>query len=564
MFSDKTNINILTALLLKHKITTAVVCPGSRNAPIVHNLHEAGVACHPVTDERSAGFYALGMSVAKGHEPVAVCVTSGTAILNLAPAVAEAYHQQCPLLIISADRPAERIGQLDAQTLPQQNALGCFVGMSVSLPEPTDAVSRAYCNRLVNEALLSLNSKPHIPIHINVPITEPLFNFSVETLPEERMIRCIRSQENSTKSICQEVINQLKKAARPMIVVGQMPCSEATDEFISAASQHITTLYEPLSCSFGGSVFDDSLAEIGSNTDFMPDFVLYIGGIIVSKRLKNFLQNAPKAETWLIGNDRKVHDTFLNLTAVIDAPAKLFLAEMAAQITATATFFAKNANANAINYKALWDKTLQETAQKTNSFLADFSAEGAVKLFESMLNSEESNIVHYANSTAVRLGCRHAKHYIYVNRGVNGIEGSLSTAAGHSLYHKGKTFCVIGDLSFFYDANALWNTEISGNLRILLINNGGGAIFRTLPGLEKSSVRERYIMAKHNTSAQGLCQTHSINYLCATDLDSLKQGIKSLVYTESDRPLLLEIEPSPQPSPQGEGVLKIDSSNNTN
>ena len=184
MYSDKENVNILTALLVAHGVRHAVVCPGSRNAPIVHNLNECpDIRCYPVTDERSAGFYALGMTQAL-NQPVVVCVTSGTALLNLAPAVAEAYYQHQPLIVISADRPQPWIDQLDGQTLPQPDALGRFVRKAVSLPEPHDNEERWYCNRLVNEALIVR----HAPVHINVPITEPLFDFKVAALPEERKI----------------------------------------------------------------------------------------------------------------------------------------------------------------------------------------------------------------------------------------------------------------------------------------------------------------------------------------------------------------------------------------
>ena len=176
MYSDKDHVNILTALLVAHGIRHAVVCPGSRNAPIVHNLTTCpDIACYPVTDERSAGFYALGMSQAL-KQPVVVCVTSGTALLNLAPAVAEAWYQHRPLVVISADRPSQWIDQLDGQTLPQPDALGRFVKRAVSLPEPRNDEERWYCNRLVNEALIVRDA----PVHINVPITERLYSASLE------------------------------------------------------------------------------------------------------------------------------------------------------------------------------------------------------------------------------------------------------------------------------------------------------------------------------------------------------------------------------------------------
>ena len=170
MYSNKEQVNILTSLLVAHGMRHAVVCPGSRNSPIVHNLNECpDIACYPVTDERSAGFYALGMAQAR-RQPVVVCVTSGTALLNLAPAVAEAYYQHIPLVVISADRPAAWIDQLDGQTMPQPDALRRFVRKAVSLPEPHDDDTRWYCNRLVNEALIAAQQGGGGPVHINVPI----------------------------------------------------------------------------------------------------------------------------------------------------------------------------------------------------------------------------------------------------------------------------------------------------------------------------------------------------------------------------------------------------------
>ncbi len=188
MYSNKENVNILTALLSTFGVRHAVVCPGSRNAAIVHNLNECPeITCIPVTDERSAGFYALGMALGE-KLPVIVCVTSGTALLNLAPAVAEAYYQCAPLIVVSADRPPQWIDQLDGQTLPQPDALGRFVRKAVTLPEPHNEEEHWYCNRLVNEALLETLRHGGGPVHINVPITEPLFEFTVEKLPEEREI----------------------------------------------------------------------------------------------------------------------------------------------------------------------------------------------------------------------------------------------------------------------------------------------------------------------------------------------------------------------------------------
>ena len=262
-YSDKENVNILTALLVAHGVKHAVVCPGSRNAPIVHNLNECpNITCHPVTDERSAGFYALGMAQILRH-PVAVCVTSGTALLNLLPAAAEAYYQHVPLVVISADRPAMWIDQQDGQTLPQLDALGRFVSKAVSLPEPSTDDERWYCNRLVNEALLCCQRHGGSPVHLNVPISEPLFTFNVSALPTERVIRQVAA--TTDVGHCQPLLADVQSAKHPMIVVGQLSNKEARRMALQLCelSTDVVVVYECLgmACHEDASCYPDSPTE---------------------------------------------------------------------------------------------------------------------------------------------------------------------------------------------------------------------------------------------------------------------------------------------------------------
>ena len=498
MYANKENVNILTALLVAHGIRHAVVCPGSRNAPIVHNLNACpDIQCYPVTDERSAGFYALGMSLCL-HEPVAVCVTSGTALLNLAPAVAEAYYQHIPLVVVSADRPQAWIDQLDGQTLLQPDALGRFVRRAVSLPEPHDAESRWYCNRLVNEALMVRQA----PVHINVPITEPLFDFSVEALPKERVIEL--SPADITTQTLSHVVHRFMHASRPMLISGQ-PMNPLLDEAVLLA---------------------------GDDERYVPDFVLYTGGSVVSKRLKRYLRQA--RETWVVNATGEVTDTLMNLTRVIVGDGEV-----------VADMVRFNLEQQPHPFVTLWDELVAKARAAADAYQPAYSQLAAVKYFESKLplplERAGGEAFHYANSMAIRLANIYAEHYVYCNRGVNGIEGSLSTAAGFSVVSDEKVFCVIGDLSFFYDQNALWNQNLCGNLRILLMNNGKGGIFNMLPGLEKSPARDKFVSAEHHTTAEGICQQNDVVYLKATNLEEMRQGINTLLHIESDRPVLLEV-----------------------
>ena len=486
MYSNKEHVNILTALLVAHGVRHAVVCPGSRNAPITHNLNECpDITCFPVTDERSAGFYALGMSQALKC-PVAVCVTSGTALLNLAPAVAEAYYQHIPLVVISADRPQQWIDQLEGQTLP-------FVKKAVSLPEISegDEESRWYCNRLVNEVLIVR----YAPVHINVPITEPLFSFTVSELPVERTIELMPA--DVSPATLSHVARMFLQAKRPILISGQ-----------------------PLN-----PLMDEAVALVGDDDRYVPDFVLYIGGSIVSKRLRRFLRKAK--ETWVVNADGEVTDTFMNLTHVVQGDAEAVADHIRFMLVMEPHPFVQ-----------LWDTLLASLRQKTEAYEPAYSQMAAVKYFEAHVSEA---VVHYANSSAIRLANIFAQHPVWCNRGVNGIEGSLSTAAGFSVVSNDRVYCVIGDLSFFYDQNALWNQNLRNNFRILLLNNGRGGIFNMLPGLEQSPARDKIVAAEHQTSAEGICRQNDVVYLRAEGPHDLHQAIDTLLYIESDRPVLLEV-----------------------
>ena len=295
MYSDKPVIGRLTALLQTYEVQEIVACPGSRNAPIVHNLHEAGFRLTSVTDERSAGFVALGIALAL-QRPVAVCVTSGSALLALLPAVAEAYYRCLPLLVISADRPASRLGQWEGQTLPQVDALQpyapCF---NVADDEAAD--SESHHTRLLNEALTRLTQQ-RLPVHVNVQINEPLFRFTTEQLPTVRRIRTlpVRVQPEGIA----EYLRPIAEARLPLLVVGQM------DEELPAAIHSIRTncqllvLPEIISAagdSRGTNVLEMLLEQKGQwPLAQQPDVVIHMGGHSVGKQLRLFLRRQKKLQ----------------------------------------------------------------------------------------------------------------------------------------------------------------------------------------------------------------------------------------------------------------------------
>lgn len=545
MYSNKENVNILTSLLLEYGVSDAVVCPGSRNAPIVHNLSVCeAIRCRPVTDERSAAFYALGLAIAT-RRPTVVCVTSGSALLNVMPAVAEAAYQHVPLVVISADRPQQWIDQLDGQTIPQSDALGRFVRKAVQLPEPHNDEERWLCRRLVNEAMHLATCRQGAPVHINVPISEPLFEFDTEQLPQ--LSRFNNIKRAAIKDASMDMPDAFHDATRPMIVIGQLAHGTISHETIRSLSEKYVVMSEPLSNpSYMTIHFDEAIRYIVSDnnsinddeddkTAYYPDYVIYVGDTLVSKPARRFLRNA-KAPSCLITPDAAdIHDPLMTLTDIVECDSDSINALLASLCDAPDTD-------ERCRFHDRWQSFLDAYAAHADAYAPEYSQMATVKYFEEQLADLDIDIcVHYANSSAVRLACIYAQHYVWCNRGVNGIEGSLSTAAGFSLATHDMTVCVIGDLSFFYDQNALWNSNLRGNLRIILLNNRGGGIFRQLPGLSDSPAADDLVMASHENTAQGICTQNDIGYMSAKNMDEMQIGVVTLLTRESERPMLLEV-----------------------
>ena len=575
MYSDKENVNILTALLVAHGVHHAVVCPGSRNAPIVHNLNECpDIACWPVTDERSAAFFALGMAQAT-DEPVVVCVTSGTALLNVLPAVAEAHYQHRPLVVVSADRPAAWIDQLDGQTLRQPGALEPWVAKSVSLPMmAVSSGSRSaaheehwHCNRLVNEALIEATGDSRACVHINVPISEPLFSFTVPELPVERAIHRY-SPIPDYDCLCTELLDDLSNSRRPLVVFGQMgrnSFSKGTANFLFG---HVAVIHEALADFPSVCHVEEVLAceerAVAACTDcpssdlLLPDFVLYVGDAIVSKRLKRFVRSARNACVWRVNSTGQVEDTFQNVKGIIVGDPEFVIESLSRKLLRLYNEGKDAVTRCQTEYRRLWLRLLREATRRADMFVPPYSQMAAVRLLErhcgTLANHDPSDgapVVrfHYANSSAIRLANIYANHHVCCNRGVNGIEGSLSTAVGYTVACNCNAtnatptvvYCVIGDLSFFYDQNALWNQNLKRNLRILLLNNGKGGIFSRLPGLGASPASDALVAGSHHTSAKGVCMQMGVEYRSAADMETLEEQMTWFTSDDSDNVRLLEV-----------------------
>lgn len=534
MYSNKRNILQLAALLKAHGVKKAVLCPGSRNAAIVHTLvNTEDFICYPMTDERSAGFFAIGLSL-QGGGPVAVCCTSGSALLNLHPAVAEAFYQQVPLIVISADRPAAWIGQMDGQTLPQPGVFGSLVKCSVHLPEVQTDEDEWFCNRLINEAILETTHHGKGPVHINVTVSEPIYRFTAKTLPEARVITRYQGLNVYDREY-NELIERLNKYNKRMMVVGQMNLIYLFEKkYVKPLCKHFAWLTEHLGnrSAPGLSVknFDTAIYAMTPERqdELVPELLITYGGHIVSKQLKKYLRSHPPCEHWHISTDGKIADLYGCLSIVIEMDPFEFLEKIA--------FLLDN---RPISYPLMWEnyaKTLPEPELP----YSEISVIG--KLLHSL---PEPCALHPANSSAVRYAQLFEvspQTEICCNRGVNGIEGSLSTAIGYAAASDKLNFIVIGDLSFFYDMNALWNRNYGANIRILLLNNEGGEIFHTLPGVDEPGRSREFITAEHHTTARGWAEERGFTYTQVTEEEGLEEAMKPFTAPEpAPKPMLLEV-----------------------
>ncbi|SPT67684.1 2-succinyl-5-enolpyruvyl-6-hydroxy-3-cyclohexene-1-carboxylate synthase [Anaerobiospirillum thomasii] len=519
MYTNKKNVLELVSLLHAHHIEHIVLCPGSRNVPIVKSIAKSKLfKCYSITDERSAAFFAMGL-ILETKKPCALCITSGSALLNTAPAISEAFYQKLPLLVISADRQKSFIGQMDGQTINQERIFPDITKKQVSLPEIHDNDSHWLCNRLINEALLALSLDDTGPVHINVPISDPFFKEDVPNLP------CVRTIRYTDFEHLHKLMHEHKKI---MVIAGQnqhvLKLNGNTDNFVFI-KEHLSNIHNVR----GIDNIELLLASLSDEQkeSIKPTLVISIGGHILSKKLKIFLRSCSFLHVNIMPGD-EIADVFCSLAYHINATVDKALSFVLGQ---NATLKANKDYVD--NFYALSEKITPPALP-----FCHIQAIGSV-----IASLSDGSSLHLSNSSSVR----YAQLFgidrdvsIQGNRGVNGIEGSLSTAIGASCATSSLSYIIIGDLSFFYDMNALFNMHVPRNVRIVLINNAGGEIFAALPGLSLNDESSRYIVAPHQFSAKGWAQSAGLVYLEAHNTEDLTASVAALK-EGSERAMLLEV-----------------------
>jgi 2-succinyl-5-enolpyruvyl-6-hydroxy-3-cyclohexene-1-carboxylate synthase len=544
--SAKLEVQLVVDACLKGGVTHIVLSPGSRNAPlsIAFDEHPA-FTTYVIPDERAAAFYALGMAL-QLEQPVAIACTSGSAPLNYFPAVAEAYYQGIPLVVLTADRPEEWVDQGDGQTIVQENVYGSHVLAAVQLNAIHTDQQRWLFERKCAEAIQRANGKQKGPVHLNIPFTEPLYLTTEEPQQIRQWIRLADEQIQLTTGEEGHLRQLWNDAERRMIVCGQMPVNPrlqkalselANDSSVAILVEHTSNLNDRrfVQC------IDRSLNQLKEEDTeaFSPDLIVVLGGAVVSKRIKTFLRNASGAKTIRIGNGFPFMDTFQSMvfSTAADPSAVIRLFQPDDARPARSVFGSR------------WNQLDLVSGMKHSDWLAQCPFSD-LKAMEVVLDSVPENAqLHLANSSIIRYALLFdpVKSIIYrCNRGTSGIDGSSSTACGAALMQPNNWHVLIsGDMSFFYDSNAFWSDHKPANLRVIVLNNGGGDIFNIIPGPDTTQQKDRYFVARHGYSAEHICKAYGVEYFSASSEMEIEQQLESFfTYEENGSPKLLEIHTS--------------------
>jgi len=552
--SNKEGIHALIMACREFGVKDVVISPGSRNAPITISFNQSGLfTCHSIADERVAAFYAMGISLATS-KPVAVVCTSGSAALNLAPAIAEAYYLKVPLIAITADRPLAWTDQGNGQTIRQEGIYKNYIRDWYSLYSEPSCRDEIWMNRRrLSECFNKATVSERGPIHINVPLAEPLYGtksypFSIKPNFYKRISAVKLPSEDTIDTLS----TRANRAKRIMILVGQSTPSLKLQKLLNSWSElkNVVILTETTSNSYVPKAIDTidrivmSIKDSSLLEEMLPDVLITCGGYIVSKKIKALLREFQPDEHWHIDDTDESLDTFQSLTREINCKPEPFLEALLKEMNETDSDYSE---------KWAYLKHIGETAHNDylqNIPFSDFAA------FRDILKSlKPGTVLHMANSTPVRyiqlFGYQKDLNY-YGNRGTSGIDGCTSTAAGIAKKQPEKEHLLItGDTAFLYDSNALWNRAFPQNLKIVVINNSGGGIFRIIEGPDQLEELEEFFETHHEADISKLSEAFGFNYFIAKNDKDLIQSLND--FSNYKGAAILEVKTQPTANPE---VLK--------
>ncbi len=520
MTSSKTNVSLLANIFIKRGLSDIIISPGSRNAPIINAFAgQKEIRALSIIDERSAAFFAMGMAQQLG-KAVAIACTSGSAVLNYAPAIAEAFYQKIPLLVLTADRPPELIDQGDGQTIRQKDVFKNYIKKSFELPVVVnDPATFQIAEQVINLAIDESMFPEPGPVHINIPLREPLYGMTEDEVDGRVIIKEQLPEEIDTEDL-KLIEERWNGSEKVMIIAGQMPHDSILNGRLKALAKldNVVVLSETTSNLFDKN-FIDCIDNVVSTiqdeeiTDFKPDLLISTGGQVVSKMVKKFLRLNPPKDHWHISPSGEWIDTYFALNKVLTVQPATFFKTIASELSLKSSSYAKT-----------WKDRKKQISVKRAKYLKSIPYSD-LKVFETLFNAIPTNsMLHLGNSTPVRYSQLFGavpKFIYFSNRGVSGIDGQVSTAAGAAFSNDKVHTIITGDLGFFYDSNALMNHNLTSNLKIIVINNSGGGIFRFIPGPDSSPHLEEFFETKHNWKADKIAEAFDIKYFKAENLDDL-------------------------------------------
>lgn len=538
MYTTIKSVQYLIAMLKKKNISRCVISPGNSHNAIVRSIEEDNYfTTYNIVDERSAAYFAIGV-IQEANEPVAIICTAGTAVSNYLAGITEASRRKLPLIAITADKNPYYLDQDEDQMINQKGIFGDLVKYSVSLPIIKDEADSWYCNRILNEAFLEMSHHGTGPIHVNVPIDDGKLAigrfFGEKELPSINIIE--RLDEKTSKDIWINKIKSLKEK-KVLIIYGQ---DENPPKEINLLIKELHKKYncvvavDKLSNIHGEGCLEISKAalrnKLSNNPELYPDVVISLAGNSVLDFKFKLKGTKLNFEHWLVSTEGKVIDPYRKLTTIFECSIIGFLTRL--------NDYSTQGQNNTNDYYKYWSK------ENKMFILPSFEYSNLYAVNELMKRLPNESILNLANSTTIRI----AQYFdlddtikVYCNRGVNGIDGCMSTFIGQSSVTDKLSYLIIGDLTFFYDMNALWNNYVGNNVRILLNNNEGASLFHFNQGLKNYPTLNKNVAAEHFSSAKGWVEDQGFKYLSATNKDEFDIAVEEFLDKDSDKPIIFEV-----------------------
>ncbi|KFF14417.1 2-succinyl-6-hydroxy-2,4-cyclohexadiene-1-carboxylate synthase [Chryseobacterium soli] len=534
-YSSKRSIQILAHLLQQYGISDIIISPGSRNAPLaIHFSETDAFNCFSIVDERSAAFVGIGMAISE-KKPVAITCTSGSAVANYYPAVTEAFYQNVPLLILTADRPTDFVDIFDGQTIRQkdifhQHSYGDFQLLEDSKENAEDI------NFDIIKKAIELCFEKRGPVHINIPLEEPLYDLVSELPSFPAVEKTIKHKEYEIPS---NLVAEWNTSQRIMFLVGTKDYSpELENQLSQLVKNHSVVVLSEVNSNLHHEKFFKHIDRYIYNfteedyKKYAPDLLITIGQNVVSKKVKQFLRKARPKQHWHL-DEIWQPDTYYSLTEKIEVKPEVFFSKLL-----------KFVNLEPRPYFNLWDVLRDKKDAKHVQFLNKVDFSDFYFFNKASQTIPENYNIHFSNSSAIRYAqlFDFGKKKIYCNRGTSGIDGSTSTAMGFAIKNANPTLLITGDLGFFYDINGLWNQYIPPFVRIIIFNNGEGNIFKIIPGPGNANPNtlDEFIATKHRKHAEHLAKHFGFAYIKVEDEPTLDRVLENF-FKPDTQPKILEV-----------------------